>query len=457
MVKYINIIKALLVTGVTLSSLVACGTVVFDEQKIACEVTPPLDSSQRSPALEVLVNVDGSSSMLGYVNLPNSHYIQTLDILDRVFSSQEPVTYYRIGTIPEGDRTGRKQLNSRQDFRKAQFPEFYNGSNPRFPQITSSLDKSIVPPADKNRLLVLVTDLEQNEGDVTNLKNQIEKYYLQDKSKNYAVGILGIKSEFNGKVTPVSRGYSPFKHQGKRPFYLIFVAPYPDLLYYYNQIKNSNLGEHEFSIFHPRGVVSQASLLNGKDSLPDGLSNQPSLYKDRVALELKTPPYNLIELDNRTGEKLEKNPTKLPFHPLEHSVLPRTDNLEIRYKAKAYDARKEDFLERAEDAKLKQAIEFQDWQLPKQDELQFKTIIRPQNFTEPGLYLITADVIVNDLENAPWWSDWDWSSRKDKQDGTKTYGLLNFTDNLKRTTLNLMAAEPATNRIGRLCYGVLKN
>ena len=468
MIKSLGIVRILLVTSVISFSLVACiprPTVVFTDQKsdnpekyIPCDVPSQKDAKTRSQSLDIAINVDGSSSMFGYVNQANSRYIQTLDILDRIFSNQGNVEYYRIGTKPQGDQKGIQKLGNRQQFRKAQFPEFYTGLNPSFPAVTSSLDKGITAPQKNNKLLVLVTDLEQNEGDVTNLKNQIEKFYFQDKNKNYAIGVLGIQSEFSGKVTPVARGYKTFNHDGKRPFYVIFVAPYSDILYYYNQIKKSSIGEHEFSIFYPSAIPEEASHLDGKGSIPKGLSNQPSLTGNGIAVEVASPPYNLIELDKRKTEEFKQSPTVLPFSLLEHTLTPATDTLELRYSIKAYDPVQKKFVERPDLANLKQGIEFNNWQLKDNpNQLQFDTTIRPQAFSQPGIYLISTDVVATELQDAAWWSQWDWGSRKNNTDGGKTYGLVNFMDNLKRTTMNLMNNEPAGNVIGRFCYGVQKD
>ncbi|GBF78801.1 hypothetical protein [Aphanothece sacrum] len=475
MINYSVPIKRLCVILTTVSFLVACkpptvftddpnyeqqANTIQDAQEraevlkryIPCEI-PGVNTSEVK-SLDIEINVDGSDSMLGYVKPINSRYIETLEMLDSSFSSENNVSYYRVGTRPNDDQEGRQKLSDRQEFRKAQSSEFYGANPQQFPRVTSSLDKAIIPLKNKDKFVILVTDLEQNDGDLINLKTQIEKNYLQDNAKNYAIGILGINSEFTGQVTPVNSNFRPFQHQENRPFYVILIAPYPNLMEYYKQIKNSNkdiLKNSEISIFYPGSIVENAASLNNS-TLPDELDKPESLQYKKVAIEVKKPPYELIEIPQRIETSELSIPYSLPLTFLEKTLLPDPDSIETRYTLKTYDPVTKSFSKKSENS----AIELKDMKL-KDNTLHFNTIINPQNFSTPGIYLLTIDTVVNNFKDETWWEQWDWKSRENDKDGSKTYGLLNLMQNLKQTTLNLMKNSEDKNVIGRFCYGIQKN
>jgi hypothetical protein len=122
--------------------------------------------------------------MLGYVSDAGSLYVQTLKLLDETLSlvSKTPVQYYRSGNAL-----------TRSDFRKAQLPAFYNGTD--FPDVSAPIQNLIVEPGTKNSLQVIVTDLDQASGDVTLLTRKIQETYLNSKHPEYAVAIWAIQSE----------------------------------------------------------------------------------------------------------------------------------------------------------------------------------------------------------------------------------------------------------------------
>ena len=83
-------------------------------------------------------------------------------------------------------------------------------------------------------LAVIVTDLFQDEGDINRLVAQLKEKYLQ---KELAVGLLGIRSQFDGTVYDAGINVPPIDHQGDRPFYLLVLGRHADIAYYFDQIK----------------------------------------------------------------------------------------------------------------------------------------------------------------------------------------------------------------------------
>ncbi|NJN75299.1 MAG: hypothetical protein HC796_02350 [Synechococcaceae cyanobacterium RL_1_2] len=198
------------------------------------------------PKLNISLYVDGSGSMLGYVQSRDSYYGEALktlgDILalDRGLRAIKPeVSYFRIGQEnPAIDRSG---------FRQAELPGFYDGTNPGFPEVSSPIHEAIKPPSgdkDLDNLIVIVTDLEQDDGDVTKLTSNLQQHYL-NQDKRYAVGVWAVKSEFAGKIYLnntqgglQARNYDTTAQTSDRyrPFYVLFVGPTADVAHYFEKI-----------------------------------------------------------------------------------------------------------------------------------------------------------------------------------------------------------------------------
>jgi hypothetical protein len=458
-IQYLLRANSFFVALATLFLLSACfnRVPVFTEADIPCQLNVSEKTAPPSAAPEIAIHVDGSGSMLGYVKPTNSRYIQMLEVLDSIFISSKP-KYYRSG----GEKN---QQLSRQNFRKADLPDFYTGSNPKFPKVSSQLDAAITSPGETKKLLVFVTDLDQNDADVNSLINKIEETYLKDKKNSYAVGILAVKSEFDGTVytnNPRSRPDFLYNTQGKqptayRPFYVIFLGSYPDIVEYYEAIKNSKqelVANAEFTVFSPKAPVKQVVYLQGSSELPDGIERPFSLNNGQVSVEVNTPPYEVLAIDKNLDRKELSIAYNLPLSPLGYTLLPQANSIEAKYLIQSYDSFDRKF-KKSDSTSLTQAVEQKDWKITP-DKLQFQTIIRQEAFPEPGIYLFTVDAVVKDWQTPDWWNNWDWTTRKDNQDGSKTYNLLNFMENLKRTTTNLMSVDDSKPVIGRFCYAIQK-
>ncbi|WP_013325767.1 hypothetical protein [Gloeothece verrucosa] len=460
-------LKRYLVALATFFLLVSCKSPsVYTEQDFPCKLETNISSVSSSSPLEIALHVDGSGSMLGYVDNPNSRYIQTLDLLDSIFlgqGSRDQVTlsYYRSGGLKN------QQLN-RQQYRNAFNPDFYTGTNPTFPKVSSQLDKAITPPAKTDKLLVFVTDLEQNGGDVNNLVDTIEKNFFKDKHNQYSVGILAIKSEFNGTIyTTEPRVYSDFYYNTKgekidqyRPFYVVFIAPYSDLVYYYEAMKNQAkdlIESSQLVIFSPNTFIKESGYPKLSTPLPNEISNPQSLQIGRVAFESSQSnsgqsSYTLLEIPKRIDQKELSIPFTLPFSPTDYTLLPEPEKIKTETTIKASNSFEKKFLPQNNNASLKQALEIKDLKLT-DNQFTFTTAIQPESFSEPGIYLFTIDLRVENLQDASWWKDWDWESRTNSEDGSKTYNLLNFMRNLK-TRMTDGETKPA---ISRFCYAIQKN
>ncbi len=455
--------------GFVITVLTACNPVAVKD-KLTCEI-PAFNQSNlsKSDNLNVGIYVDGSGSMLGYVRDGKTNYVKALNSIRNAFEliGKLPVEYYRL------DNPNQK-ITGGEYYSYAGAPVFYDGSNTKFKAVSSPIDAAIIPPKkDEERMTVIVTDLEQNSGDVTRLTKKIQDIYFNLDRKDYAVGIWAIKSEFNGtvyvqelnklKTFAYSSGKEPEKF---RPFYVLFVGPYRDIQYYFDYLKKNDsqqlMVNSNLMIFHPENIINGVSSL---ETLPTitvpGVNRPVSLVKNGVSVTKDNYPGELLQIDNRQEESLTINYT-LPFYAAKYSLLIDTDKSLINSKV---DVEKFDEFEKKfkvmNSSDINTAFQLQDWQI-QENKLNFSALIEPNKFPESGVYKFKFDIFAQRLQTPIWWKEWDWEARSNEQDGTKTQGIEEFFIGLKNRTEILQSGKSNNSEdnnwlIGRLCYGIQKN
>ncbi|NEO99240.1 MAG: hypothetical protein F6K58_11265 [Symploca sp. SIO2E9] len=426
-----------------------------DNKYINCTLPETNNQISKSDTTNIAIHIDGSGSMLGYVSSKISRYIQTLDLLDRTLSlgGSQNLEYYRVGR-------GIEAL-TRPKFLKAQKQEFYSGLNPQFPNVESDIAAAITPPPeDREQLIVIVTDLYQNEADVTRINRKIQEHYLNSSKPGYAAGILAVRSEFNGKVYVQESRNIEFTYNTQdraseefRPFYIIFIGPYSKIVSYFNEFNRTELleesEENQYEIFSPNQIVNKMLYINKHQGrLPEkGIKSRNSLNNGKVRVELKyNQPIELLEIGKNIDEELEIQ-HNVDFANSKYSLPLDPNFIEYKINAEVYDRFYKDF---KEDENAINVLEID------KNEANFVTKIKPREFTEPGIYYFTVDVRAKGLKESSWWRDWNWNSTRDElKDGSKTDRLLSFLQGLKSITNNLVAKNPPV--IGRFCYAIQKN
>ncbi|MTJ09275.1 hypothetical protein [Anabaena sp. UHCC 0204] len=448
--------------------LTACNT----KEELKCEI-PNVNSTNsqtanKSDNLNVAIYVDGSGSMLGYVKNGETNYIKALKSLRNVFelTGKLPVEYYRIGTPIQ-------KITGSDYYSYGGSPVFYDGSNAKFKAVSSPIDAAIVPAEkDQQKMTVIITDLEQNSGDVTKLNKRIQDTYFNSQKKDYAVGVWAVKSEFNDKVyiqeanSIKTFAYNSGKQADKfRPFYVLFIGPHQDIKHYFEQLQkydaNQLLANSKLMIFHPDHIVDQISSLGTPPiSIPKGITRPLSLVKDGVALSKGN--YEILQIDSRQQENLTIN-YSVPFSPSQYSLFVDTNSLNAKVKIEKFDKFAKKFIVVDANSEISSAMKLQDWQIiPQENKLNFSAIIQPNKFPEPGIYKLQFDILSQTLEVPSWWKEWDWQTKANEQDGSKTHNLEEFFMALKNRT-ETMKAEQSQNSednnwlVGRFCYGIQKN
>ena len=370
--------------------------------------------------------------MEGYVNTTSqSRYIETLLALDKVFqintspdASSITTEYYRFG-----DTT---QKINRDLYRDAQVPGFYNGSDPRFTLLpVSDVSTVISKQPDKNEeLIAVVTDLYQKEEDITQVSKPIKEYYLNNEGvkKGYAVGVIAIKSEFNGKIYAEDRANKEMKYstEGKsndkfHPFYIILIGSSNHIKHYTQQIRESIDKGNQSSNFIKSTIFS------------------PSQINDK---EAKNSEITYI----------------VPFQAFANTLTVKADKILIKPTVQEFNVSGE--LESSSNDSVKKLLTLGDWKLTSESnqQLQFKAVLYPKATDTQGIYIFNFEAMATELQDEKdpsqtWWSEWS-STSKTIEDGSKTYNLLEFLRQLRSMTSDSLPVGDKNRLVGKFCYAV---
>lgn len=273
-----------------------------------------------------------------------------------------------------------------------------------------------------NSLAVIVTDLFQDEGDINRLVAQLKEKYLQ---KELAVGLLGIRSQFDGTVYDAGINVPPIDHQGDRPFYLLVLGRHADIAYYFDQIK-AEFDESKTVLFSPYLVNSLVASEGASVSSIENLVRVESLGKP--------PDDRLKQFRIRDNSDTAKFPATLEYIPLPYTMSFDPDQLEVSIIAKhvqdsqtvgnrvdpKYVIPKLKLLEGAEVKKGELTLEVS---LP--PDLQQKRVY---------LYEVALSPSIDAYQIPAWCSEWDMGLTRD---GSKTLNLLNLVKYLSQVTVQM--------------------
>jgi len=443
--------------------LVAC---VPTQINLTCALPPVNHPTPSSLAIDLYV--DGTPSMRGYVNAPSSRYQDTLEALLGILnidpvafdgSTRSPsreTQYFRLGV---NDSTGKAiQKITREQYRQAELPQFYGG-DATFPSLAvSQIDAAIKPPDADNKMTVIITDLYQAKEDAGMIANSI-KEYLMKTHQGGAVGVLGIRSEFNGTVyTEGQAGAQSFpynsKGQPQRPFYLLLIGNLEDVHFYIDTLlKRLSFGkEAQVDIFSPYQVYKTSAQLNRRtqnDLTPQErlLVSTPSqgIRHKQLAVNLKDPSVQpLVLRENRKPIQLAWQAT---LEPIPRVLAPNAEAFSTTITPKTF---QKSAFEADSNPALQQVLTLNNWQ-PEGNGLFFSAEIQPDKL-RPGIYLFEAETTINaagdPFPTPTWWQE--WNSPPTSQDGAKTHELNLFLTDLKSKTMALMRQKPPL--VGRFCY-----
>lgn len=458
-----------------------------DDTIISCETIPAQNSSRNNSVLNIEIHVDGSGSMLGYATVPNSRYIKTLEAVDQTFSLSSiiptesvKVNYFRTGF----NKSDSKSLHplDRSLFQRARSAEFYTGvGNSNFPPISSQVNKAIESlDSDVNKLIVLISDMGQDDGDVTRILQSIRNNVFlskETKKTNAALAIVGIKSEFDGKVhspTNPTQSY-PYSTLGKptdsyRPFYLLIAGPASNVQYFLDKLEtsikslipdifqvvnSSDLDQNQSTIEASLFDINLLPALTFQNTIVESkrVKNIQEVYALRnrnLALRLSSES-NSKALIITTNQPISQNYKVSLFNnnldsqdrELGNLVVP--SSLVAESSIQTFDPSTGTFLEATENSPI--ILNSLNFKFLNPLELSFDLQISPADLITENIYVYKVRFRAKELTQHDWWTEWDTSEEQNWNQGNKTYKLFNFLTGLNSLTSGFMET-------GELCYAI---
>jgi hypothetical protein len=439
---------------------------------LSCDLDPGSSVAAAAASIKAEVYVDRTPSMGGFVAIADSRYAKTLKHIEAAIQSSWPrdnaTDFYVFGT--ESIKIDRNAYINQA----AQNPGYYRyETNFEF----NDIEKAIPQPV-RERLVVIITDLYQENTDINKVVKALQERYLAQ-SSGYAVGILGIKSQFNGTIYDIGQNKGSFKYNSGNqpeqyhPFYVIMLGLYANVEKFFQNLQDLGsdyISDAQFVIFANR-VVEQPSLLqlDGSKQFQSGkyYPQEPASLNDGKVFARIEPAHKphmaLFKVNDDTFNfKNNKNkelatppntsrPYTVTYSPLRHVLQADISATRVNLIANSFD-RKSGVPAPSNDPRLGGAIELGDWQLNGR-ELSFTTKLNPEAM-EPGVYQFVAETHVSRFEDQPWWREWsETETIITSKDGTKTYNLLEFMTQLRSTVVEL-ANQP---KFGHFCYAIQKD
>ena len=418
----------------------------------SCEDPDQISQQTEPENLNISIRVDGSGSMLGYVSNSQSNYVKTLQSLDDIFYSHPRVNYYRSGL--DKNTNSFNQEISINLFDKAQNEEFYDESNPSlFPGVTSALAETITPLENQEQLLIIVTDLVADEAKVEEINRKVNDYYFS--KPGYAAAIVGIKSEFDGKVYVTSEGkINSFEHEKDRPFYLLWLGPHQTIIDYLKQLKKTeNFPDNsEIVIFAPHNLVQDFVYLDGEvnSSSDENVITKKNHYlgSGQSKVEAEDERSQLWEIIDR-NKKIDISDS-VSISLSEYSLAIKTNSIITNSQVEFFSNYSPEGKDVTQNFKNSSAIKLHSWKISEdKTQLSFINTINTNKFTKSGTYLFTVDIVAKDLKIPVWWAEWSQDVGS-PNDGSKTQNLSRL---LKRfTSPTITSIQGNSNVIGRFCY-----
>jgi hypothetical protein len=417
---------------------VATGKSVGDKQiGLPCQL--PVANSGTSGKYKIDLAIDGSASMAGFAKTGSSRYNKVLELLDNItLANPGQVEYVRVAE-------NLKKM-SRAEFQQAKTEQFYNGKTNKIADVL----ETTAPKTDK--LVMVVTDLQQDDGDTKQATKKLIDNYLQ--IPGYGVAIWGFKSEFDGLVYPPNSS-SPYPYlaanlETGHPFYILLVGKVSVINDFTKQFRSQGgaiLADsgNQLSVFSPDRLVEEITYLQGEPKdLPENYTAPPSLLLNGVALKDGDQPIGLLEIGSRAvGQaKVSYNlPAKMAKDTVSSWVT------QVSTTVKKYNGQSSFEV----DSKIKPT------------DFQINSEVTDRNFNlslnvnsdafSNGLYYVTSDIQVIAIKTP---SQWDaWHDPVSGKNGAKTAGLKEFLDSLSVAVSALTKSQPVT--VARLCHGLQKN
>ncbi len=422
------------------------GSGIPEFQPDTTDITPG-DISDR---LVARIYFDATLSMQGFVVPDSTRYTRICPALESVIVSgwrDETVSFFRFGERVEPiDRNTYLQVGDESFYQTDIGIKTYiekiieNEDSLVKPQMEGSntlegateIDVNNMPEegtetnSTKNRLVVIVTDLFQDNGDINRLVPELKEKCIK---KGVDVGLFGLRSQFDGTVYDIGIGEgssipyrsTPGNPETFRPFYLLVLGKHADIAHYFNRLIANGFTEAETIIFS-RYLVNP--LLSFKNAAKVETYN---LNKKIVNRDHSQNPI-LKQYEIVRSSEPAKISAKMEYNPLPHAMSCDSNTFEDPIIAE-HKPNKNGENERSPEAMncLEVTSTFSENELT----VEF-TLATSLPRRAVYLYEVTLNPAIDTYKVPDWCSEWDMGTGRN---GARTLNLVNFVRGLTETTV----------------------
>ncbi len=410
---------------------------------------PHITHGDISDSLVARIYFDATLSMQGFVVPGSTRYTQICyPYLESVIGNgwkEGKVNFFRFGEQVESiDRDTYLKVGStdfyeneminRETFIQKIIDYEYRLANDQMKvsKTPEELPEVVTPTEDvnesgeENRLVVIVTDLFQDNSDINLLVTQLKEKYIQN---GFEVGLFGLRSQFDGKVYDTGIGEDPIIHKSNpenpktfRPFYLLVLGRHADIAHYFDRLKANNPDAK--TIIFSRYLVSQLLSFDGAKI------KTKNLNIDTIA---QNPDPRLKEFRITKKGKPSKISATLEYVPLPHVMLFDSDTLDDFTIAKHAPMGETDESQKAQDC-LQVTSTLSRNEVGNELTVDFSLDSRSLPDKAIYLYEVTLRPGIDSYQAPDWCSEWDMGTARD---GSKTLNLVNFVRDLSQVTARM--------------------
>lgn len=277
---------------------------------------PPVGSIQNLESIDVDIYLDGTYSMAGYVNFSGTTvYVDSLKNIERTLTSawkRDNIQYIKFG----------------DDIKKLDRGGFLRANNVGFYQETDTSLQKVVNYIDEKKMSIIITDLFQTNQDIDSLVKSLKIKCFADENK--ALALIGVKSEFNGKIYDVGKNLISFTYSTTadkasfRPFYILVIGKeidvrrfaqnfgkyYDDIDIYKIVLFSKNLNINNLMIAGKRGNDKNKDKIATMAKISTLLGSDSNVLQYRLKLDEKKSSVNCVlklkEVVGQVPEKLDE-------------------------------------------------------------------------------------------------------------------------------------------------------
>ena len=416
------------------------------------------DISEHSPGpisenLTARIYFDATLSMQGFVVPGSTRYTQMCRYLESVIVSgwgNATVNFYRFGEqVEEIDRSTYLNLSKtgfyedsrifRETFIQKIIDHEVELAHEAVEEnaITEESTETVTVPDGTNNigketpLVVIVTDLFQDNRDLTVLVSQIKEQYIQ---KGYEVGILGLRSEFDGTVydlgdAPLPYRSTPGNPETYRPLYLLVLGRHADISHYFDRLKAVGFSDETNgvnTIIFSRYLAKPLLSFDGAEEIiAKNLNNK--IIKQNHSQNTHLRQYEIVNSSEPAKISVIRKYDPLP-HAMSFDVNTFKNDIVAKH-APMGETQESPDAQRCLEVKSKLTKNSDSNELSAEFTLNSRALLGSVVY----LYEVILRPEISTYRAPDWCSKWDMG---DERNGAKTLNLVNFVRGLMDTTVN---------------------